>query len=121
MSDLIITWPKTRSLDSYLDECARAAREGLLINYRVGYPPTRGDLADDARVYVVHDGAIRGWQLFEGVYFRTDGEAQGVAGEFWPEGWYIVRHPEWIPIEPVVAMGFRGWRFHARHPDRPPA
>lgn len=116
VSDLIITWPKTRPLQSYLDECAKAAREGLLINYRVRFPPVRLDLAADARAYVVYDGAIRGWQLLDSVRFRADGEVQGVAGEQWPEGWYIVRHPEWHPCAETPAMGFQGWRYHTRPP-----
>lgn len=122
VTDLIITWPKTRELQSYLDECAKAAAHGLMINYRVGYPPARRDIGADARVYVVYDGAIRGWQLFSSVIYRAEDEVHGVAGDpDWPEGWYIVRYPDWHPCEEVPRMGFQGWRYYTRPADRPPA
>lgn len=117
MSDLIITWPKTRPLQSYLDECARAVSQELMINYRVSYPPARMKLAADARVYVVHDGAVRGWSSFSSVIYCAEGEVRGVAGDpDWPEGWYIVRHPDWHPCAETPYMGFRGWRYHTRPP-----
>lgn len=114
MKDILITWPKTRPLESYLDECAKAVEQGLSINFRVPYPPAGRTMADvgKVRVYVVHDGAVRGWQAYEGAIFRAEGEVHGVAGEpDWPEGWYIVRSPLWHPCTEWPMRGFQGWRY----------
>lgn len=128
MTDLVITWPKTKPLQDYLDECERAAENDLVVNYRVANRPTRIDFSGPRppRTYVVHDRAIRGWQELLGVVRREQGEVMrvespsitdhGVTGHlyagYWPAGVYLVRDPEWHPVEPIRKLGFQGWRYY---------
>lgn len=109
---IVITWPKSRSLESYLAELDKAEREGLLINYRL---PTRLLRRDLERCYVVHDGAIRGWNEILSVDWKEDGMVKDPTTDaFWPAGCYIVRDPHWNPIDPVPMKGFRGFRYCER-------
>lgn len=118
--DIVVTWPKTRTLDSYLTELKNAARSRQLINYRVARRPSWdfGALRDrNARCYMVHDGAIRGYNYIQYVTWRGPNEVSRVANDawagFWPEGWYIVRSPIWCEEkEPILMKGFQGWRWY---------
>lgn len=119
--DIVLTWPKSRPLESYVSELARAERERMVINYRVASFPTWNDQeawwdhgalcfggygSDSPRCYMVHDGAVRGWCEIVYCCAREDGEVDG-----WPAGKYIVRDPTWHPIEPFPMEGFRGYRW----------
>lgn len=122
--DIVVTWPKTRSLQSYLDELERAEELGLRINYRVARLPRWSEETLNldslaARCYVVHDGAIRGWNDIITAEWYEDNEVSRVENDawagFWPAGWYVVRDPHWYPIDPIVSMkGFQGWRWYDR-------
>lgn len=124
--DIVVTWPKTRPLQSYLDELERAERDLLVINYRVARPPRWKDLnalEREPRCYMVHDGFIRGYNEIryvtewgEGVVSRTsyDEDGMGAWAGFWPAGWYVVRDPHWYPVEPVPMRGFQGWRWYGK-------
>lgn len=116
---IILTWPKTRSLESYFNELARAEREGMVINYRVSRFPAWTDAEvfwdhgalcfhghEPVRCYMVHDGAIPGWCSIDYCCRREEGEVEG-----WPAGLYLVRDPRWHPIEPFPMAGFRGYRW----------
>jgi hypothetical protein len=108
MRDLVLTWPKSRPLRSYLATLAQARRRGDVINYRVTHPP----LGAIRRVYMVHDGALRGWGTFRGIAYRGAGEVADGAGGFWPAGWYVTRDPDWHPLDkPIPMPGFRGFRY----------
>lgn len=113
--DLIITWPKSRPLKSYLEELARAKAGGLVINYRVARPPVVGFgdwCGRPHRCYAVHDGAVRGYNEILYVTHREEGDVTDpTTGQSWPAGDYIVRDPEWHPVEPVPMQGFRGFRY----------
>lgn len=117
MTDLILTWPKSRSLESYLLELKRAERDGLVINYRTPNPPKSND--GWGRCYMVHDGAVRGWTQIIEVRWRGEGEVRQVDDDFggpgfWPEGWYVVREPVWRALDkPIPMQGFRGFRYAA--------
>lgn len=118
--DICVTWPKSRPLDSYLAELARAEREGLEINYRVGrLPAWPGAMWDHGtlgfvygqqgvpRCYMVHSGFVRGWCS---ILYGCHREAGEVAG--WPAGLYIVRSPVWHALaDPIPMRGFQGWRW----------
>lgn len=107
--NIVVTWPKGRPLESYLTELARAQRGGLVINYRVPHPPWE---AAGGRCYMVHSGAVRGWNRIRSVELRKRGEVTDpITGAPWPEGFYIVRDPRWHPIEPIEMRGFQGWRY----------
>lgn len=114
ISDLILTWPKNRSLESYLLEMKRAERAGLVVNYRVHHPPKSDD--PWGRCYMVHDGAVRGYSRIIEVVHRAAGEVSRVGSDswegFWPEGWYIVREAVFTLLdEPIPYKGFRGFRY----------
>lgn len=119
MTDLILTWPKHRPLDSYLRELKLAAERNEVINFRVSGCPVVG--AGD-RCYMVHDGAMRGWSPILEVAHRGPRQVRRVASDdrsgFWPEGWYVVRKPVWTPLdEPVPMRGFQGFRYLTRRPE----
>lgn len=124
MTDVVVTWPKSRPFGSYIAELENAKREGLNINYRVRNPPGRtrffegvGD-DDTPRLYRVHDDKVRGYTPVLGVTFRDEGTVARVASDLmtghWPAGWYIVCEPVFYDIEPVEMKGFRGWRWYDR-------
>lgn len=112
MRDLILTWPKATKLSVYLETLKQAHARMDVINFRVGSPPLIED-NECERVYMVHDGKIRGWSAFLGVEFRKFGEVKQARGDgYWPEGWYIVRSALWHPLENEVEMrGFQGFRY----------
>jgi hypothetical protein len=108
VKDLVVTWPKSKSLSAYLKELERAVAERRMINFRVPSCPS----ITPERCYMVHDGQIRGYNLVRGIVYRGEGEVARVeGGGFWPEGWYIVRAPEWHPILPIPMRGFQGYRY----------
>lgn len=109
-------WPKTRSLQSYLDELEAAVEAEQVINYRVARPPSWDAIAQRPRCYIVHDGAVRGYNWILYVEYRGEGEVARVKNDafagFWPASTYIVRDPQWYPVEPVPMRGFQGWRWY---------
>lgn len=113
--DLVITWPKSLRLADYLSACATAKVRGEVINYRVAKRPSFdfGAHRDrPCRVYVVHDGAVRGYQELLYVTWREEAEVVDPHSKgFWPAGWYLARDPEWHAVEPVPMHGFQGWRY----------
>lgn len=118
--DIIATWPKTRSLDSYLEELQRAYEHEfpLNINYRVANWPhwEFGSLtARPARCYMIHSGFVRGYNNIRYTTYYEDNEVARVENDsfagFWPKGKYIVRHPKWFPVDKIPMRGFQGWRW----------
>lgn len=118
--DIVLTWPKSTDLKTYLSVLGRAHEQGLVINYRVASPPIIEE-GEVERVYMVHDGKIRGWNPFEAVEYRGAGEVQQArGGGYWPEGWYIVRKPLWHPLPDdklITMLGFQGFRYIERERD----
>lgn len=117
MIDMVVTWPKSKALEVYLHELEQATALGLEINFRVPTPPTRVEAIE--RCYIVHSGYVRGWNAVRSITKRGEREVARVVSDafsgFWPAGWYIVRDPEWHPIDPLVPMrGFQGWRYFER-------
>lgn len=114
MQDLVVTWPKSKSLDAYLKELERAVSERLEINFRV---PTKPHLTP-ARCYIVHSGYVRGYNLIRKIEWRGEREVARVESDafagFWPAGYYIVRDPLWHPITPIPMRGFQGYRYMDR-------
>lgn len=113
MSDIIVTWPKSRTLSSYLFELEHAELCDEVIGYKVRYK-ARVEKGD--RCYMVHDGAIRGWTEIHGVEWGD---------EFWNPhkqsymgiGWFVVRSPVWHPLaDPLPMKGFRGFRYFEPEP-----
>lgn len=114
--DLIVTWPKARPLQSYLDELSKAEEAGLLINFRISYPPKDIGFLDwcgrPHRCYVTHNGFVRGYNEIVSIERKADGIVlDPITKEPWPEGNYIVRDPKWFPVNKIVKCGFQGWRY----------
>lgn len=114
--DIVVTWPKSRPLSSYLDELLKAYAQGLEINYRVSRLPQLDFAAWEerpGRCYMVHDGAVRGYNEINRFTHRSD-VRDPISGELMRPGYYIVRDPRWIPITPIPMAGFQGWRWFER-------
>lgn len=110
MTDIVVTWPKSRELQSYLDELAKAHQQGLVINYRVSVLPR----AVPERCYMVHDGAVRGWNRVLGMGDRTD-VVDPITQSLMEPGVFITRDPVWHPLaDPIPMRGFQGWRYFDR-------
>lgn len=133
MSDIVVTWPKSRHFASYMVELERAKSRGLLVNFRVPTLPDFGVGAFDfgapeVRCYRVHDGHIRGWLRIVAAERRGRGEVERVPSDplyrlpgsarYWPPGNYIACDPEWHALgfrsSRTVMGGFRGWRWFDR-------
>lgn len=116
--DLIVTWPKGRALNSYLLELRKAEADGLQINYRVSQRPKLSSLRWDgrrARCYMIHDGYVRGYNEILAIEYRERGEVSRVRSDawagYWPEGWYLVRHPKFVQVKLAEMKGFQGFRY----------
>ncbi len=111
MSDIIITWPSTRPLESYITQILAAGAAGQKhINFRVSRLPKYADKGD--RCYVVHSGFVRGYNpIVECRPVEDNIVLDPLTDEFWPAGNYIVRRPAWFPITPIPHKGFQGFRY----------
>lgn len=108
--DIVVTWPKGRTLESYVTELKKAERAGLVINYRVANLPRELP----SRCYMVHDGFVRGYTTVIEMGERDD-VRDPLSREFMRPGLYIVRRPRWFPLaEDIPMRGFQGWRYFER-------
>lgn len=105
---IVVTWPKKRSLESYLSELRTAEAQGKVIHFRVPSYPT---IPYGGRCYMVHDGFVRGYLITLG-FSNGTGVIDPITGEIWPFGKYVVRNPHWNPVDPVPMKGFQGWRYY---------
>lgn len=110
MSDIVLTWPKKRSLASYLAELSQAHQDGLLINFRVASKP---DVQSGERCYMVHNGKIRGFNQVVTVEYK-DNVLDPITGETMTPGFYVVRDPHWHGASGMTITGFRGFRYFDR-------
>jgi hypothetical protein len=107
--DIVVTWPKSRTLDDYVTELAKAKDDGKVINFRVANRP---NVQPGDRCYMVHDGAIRGWTKVLEVR-RSRIVVNVKTGEHMAPGLFIVRDPEWHALdEPIPMKGFQGFRYY---------
>jgi hypothetical protein len=108
--DLVLTWPKSRSLDSYLTELEKAVKEDKAICYRVTRLPRKAE--SGARVYMVHDGFVRGFSELIAAERVNHTIRNPHNGMMLAPGNYIVRRAEWHSmIRPVEMAGFQGFRY----------
>lgn len=119
MTDLIVTWPKSRPLSSYVEELGKAELAGLDINFRVPTEPR--EFLVGRRCYRVHSGHVRGWTKILGVAKRGPNQVARVESDafagFWPEGWYVVCSPAWYVLfgkKQIAVKGFQGYRYFDR-------
>jgi hypothetical protein len=121
---IVVTWPKTRPLHSYLREVRHAKERGHNCYFRV--PKNAAPMiAYGAPVYHVHDGQIRGSLPYLGTQLVEEGVVQDpLTGEYWPAGNYFVRSPEWTHLvapyderDKWKLAGFRGWRYFDLAPE----
>lgn len=109
VTDIAVTWPKSRPLGSYYIELENASTSGLLINFRVSsLPKTMPE-----RCYMVHDGAVRCWNRVVDMCWQPGGRVLDPAtGRFMRPGYYIVRDPAYVELPaPVPMRGFQGFRY----------
>lgn len=107
--DIIVTWPKSRPLASYLTELRKAKESNQVINFRVHRLPK---IPLGSRCYRVHNGNVHGYtNIIDFKYRSIDVVSDPVTGGFWPEGNYIVCDPEWHSIDPIPMAGFQGWKY----------
>lgn len=114
MSDIVITWPKDRPLESYLNECYKALASHQSINFHVHALPTNCDPGD--KCYIVHTGFVRCYHVITGLGYRAEKHVMDpVTKEYWPQGNYIIRDPEPHMLSglPRPMAGFQGWRYYA--------
>lgn len=119
LSNIVITWPKSRPLESYLAECERANGRSHFINFRV--PRLPRCRFPGQQCFVVHDGYIRGWQYVVDCVHKGDHQVTDpLTGAYWPAGYYIVRDPTWHGLrQPIEMKGFQGWRYYQGWGGRP--
>lgn len=111
MSHIVITWPKSRPLQSYLEQLEVASKLGENISFRVSSLPKWR--AFGTRCYVVYDGYIRGYNYLIDAYYANGNTIKDpITGKFWPEGNYLVRNPIWHKIDLVPMKGFQGFRYY---------
>lgn len=114
MADVVVTWPKSRTLGSYLAELTRAQELDLVINFRIAKAPRE----KPERCYIVYDGFVRGYNEVIDVVERGPNEVSRISNDawagFWPAGLYLVRNPQWYPISRRPMRGFQGWRYYDR-------
>ena len=113
---LIITIPKTVKWETWLQEARDAEESGGALLYRLGvWGCSFGPLAGQIKVFVVHDGAVRGYHLVENrreLVMNSQGFTCATTGKQWPAGFYLVRRGHFHPLEqPVPMTGFRGFRY----------
>jgi len=117
--DLLITIPKTVKWGQWLDECWDTVYNGGTLNYRISSSFNRlpkkvvGGQGTHDRVYVVHDGFIRGYHELQDVKWLDGFKCQTTMRD-WPAGYYLVRSGPFHPITPIPHKGFQGWRYFDR-------
>lgn len=100
MSDVVVTVPKWFGLDQWIGEGDAAGEpwSGQEWHFYMGGPAP--DMKPGDRVYVVYNGAIRGYSPL----VRIDREGFG--------RFALVRHGDAVAVTiPEVVRGFRGWRY----------
>lgn len=114
--DIIVTWPSSRTLESYLVELNRAEQEEKVILYKVGKMPRH--VAAGQRCYMVHRGYVWGYCEIIDLQFENEGvpPIDPISGERMPRGNYIVRAPHWWQlVKPLPMKGFQGFRYAPKH------
>ena len=106
MSDIVVTVPKTFGLDVWIGEGdpAGVSWSGQIWHFSIG--PTCPKCVPGDRVYVIFNGAVRGWSPLVDIEY---------------DGWryYLVRHGGAVACTvPFFTQGFRGFRYREGWWDR---
>jgi hypothetical protein len=113
-NDWILTIPKTTSWSDYEKELVAARDWRNVLNYRTARAPKA--LKPDDRMFVVHDGKVRGWQVVTGVEELTSFTCE-TTGAHWPGGTYIQRSGPFHYVDGPAMQGFRGIRRYEGRMD----
>jgi hypothetical protein len=108
LNSWVVTIPKSTKWEDYEKELKAVEDEGLVLNYRVRYMPKGIDIDD--RVYIVHDGMVRGFHPLLGIKNWPNGFVCETTGTEWPPGIYLQRTGRFYRIDPIPMQGFRGLR-----------
>lgn len=102
MSDVVVTVPLSFGLDTWIDEGDAAGETWSGEEWDFYLGGTRPNIKRGERVYVVYNGAIRGYAPL--VRIDTDPD------ERWR--FSLVRHGGAVAVTiPQYVQGFRGWRY----------
>ena len=105
----VVTIPKGDDIDQYLREVDEAIERDDVCFFRVGIIPN--DLFPGQRLYVYHNGRIRGFQEITQVRRGRPEFICTTTGKIWPEGNYIGRGGALERIDVEVGLkGFQGVR-----------
>lgn len=108
--NIVVTWPKSRTLEDYLAQLMRARDAGETAFFKVSGTP--GGIEEGDRCYHIHDGAVRGFLPIIGVVkFDGDAPTDEVTGEQFAPGIYVARRPDWTWVHPHPMKGFQGFRY----------
>lgn len=103
--DIVITIPKSINWDQYLVDLRHAEKRNEVLNFKVPHLP-KVNFHD--RCYIVHDGAVRGYNHVLGVEQKDF--ICTTTGKRW-KGIFVVRYPKFHPIDPIPMKGFQGFRY----------
>jgi len=108
----IVTVPKTVSWTEYKKELETVKDGGQVLRYKTRYFPKEMSIGD--RLYIYHDGYVRGYMLISGLIDLDEPWVCTTTGQQWPSGKYIERTGEFLHLNtPVSFKGFRGVRRYA--------
>ena len=103
MSDVVVTVPMSFGLDTWIDEGDAAGKPWSGEEWDFYLGGLRPNIKPGERVYVVYNGALRGYAPLVRVEHKS----------YWPEWKFsLVRHGGAVAITvPEYIQGFRGWRY----------
>jgi hypothetical protein len=104
----IVTLPKTVAWESYEEELAAVADGSQVMNYRL--PRRPATMAAGDRMYITHQGIVKGWMAIQDVVHKPDGFTCTTTGTFWEPGWYVERTGTFHAVAPFAYPGFQGYR-----------
>jgi hypothetical protein len=99
MADLVVTVPKTFGWHRWIDEGDAAGQPWSGDLWDFGVAGGKPDITPGERVYIVHNGRLRGYAPL--VELSRAG----------PNYWYLVRGGDAVAVTiDETIIGFRGWR-----------
>lgn len=109
MADWIITVPKKIKWEDYHRELVAVENDpDAVLNFRLPHRPLQMKKGD--RMFVTHNGSVRGWMFIHDVVVMSHGFRCTTTGQWWEPGVYVQRKGKFFHVEPVAMRGFQGYR-----------
>lgn len=109
MADWVITIPKSIKWDDYRRELTAVENDPeAVMNFRVPHRPLQMQPGD--RMFVAHDGFVRGWMTISDIVVRSAGFRCTTTDAWWPAGVYVQRKGRFTYVDPIPMRGFQGYR-----------